>query len=265
MAGSGLGTSVAAQQRLGSLQGWSFVTDSTFVIHKLRIPSERVLKVHAIRKCIEQLGRRGGWTWRGEASGQSVVEFALIIPILLMVFVAIADFGRIFAASIAIEAATRNAAEATANRYVAQPPGGLSLDQPAPAADAAYYNDLHDYAAGVVCAELRDLPSTNYDSGTNSCPDMPVVFVCVHDGQDPACGTKSSPGGSVPGGCDQLAPAPTNSQAGTDSRWVEVRTCSRFTAILNLPLFSFGDFWLQHVNHFTIPCYFALGTADPCG
>ena len=31
---------------------------------------------------------------------------------------------------------------------------------------------------------MRDLPSTNYDAGTNTCPDMPLVMVCIHDSQD---------------------------------------------------------------------------------
>jgi hypothetical protein len=194
-----------------------------------------------------------------------VVEFSLIIPILLMVFVAIADFGRIFAANIAIEAATRNAAEAVANRYVASPPG--LLDQPAPAGDTAYYGPLQAYGAGVVCAELRDLPSTNYDSGTNTCPDMPVVMVCIHDGQDPGCATLASPGGAgTPAECDSFSPSPTNSQlAGQPgARWVEVRTCYHFRAMLNLPLFSLGDFWIQRANEFAIPCYFVTGMAE-CG
>ena len=45
---------------------------------------------------------------------------------------------------------------------------------------------------------------------------------------------------------------------------MEVRTCYRFTAILNAPLFNLGDFWIQRSNHFTVPCYFALGS-DECG
>jgi hypothetical protein len=195
-----------------------------------------------------------------------VVEFAFIIPILLMVFVAIADFGRVFAAIIAIEAATRNAAEATANRYVSVPPGPLNL--PAPAGSSTYYAPLHAYAAGVVCAELRDLPNTNYDSGTNTCPDMPVVVVCVHDSQDTDCGTLASPGQPAPPSeCNGLVPAPSNAQlAGQpQARWVEVRTCYHFTAILDMPLFTLGDFWLQRTNEFTIPCYFALGSAAECG
>jgi hypothetical protein len=195
------------------------------------------------------------------------------MPILMMIFIAIADFGRIFVASIALEAATRNAAEATANRYLAAaPPDSLGvtvpLDQPAPAGDPAYYGPLHTYAAGVVCAELRDLPSTNYDAGTNTCPDMPLVMVCIHDSQDTSCSTVASPGsGGVPAECTGFSPAPNNGQGGSAHprpRWVEVRTCYHFTAILNLPLFSLGSFYLQRTNEFTIPCYFNIGT-DECG
>jgi hypothetical protein len=189
-----------------------------------------------------------------------------------MMFLAIADFGRIFASSIAIEAATRDAAEATANRYVSTPPGMLAtppvtLAQPAPAGDSSYYGPLHSYAAGVVCAELRDQPATNYDALTNSCPDMPIVMVCVHDGQDTDCGSVASPGSApIPAGCALFNPAPTNVQLSSqpNARWVEVRTCYHFTAIINTPLFSLGDFWLQHTNDFTIPCYFAGGSAQ-CG
>ena len=209
-----------------------------------------------------QRGRRSD----GRESGQSLVEFALIVPILLMLFIAIADFGRVFAAIIALEASTRNAAETTANAYLATPPGPLNL--PAPAGDPAYYGALHTAAARVVCAELRNLPGTNYDSGTQTCPDMPVVVVCIHDSQDTSCGSLASPGSpSVPAGCGALSPPPSNGQSGLAHprpRWVEVRTCYRFDPILNLPIFSLGGFWLQRTNEFTIPCYFALGI-DECG
>lgn len=184
----------------------------------------------------------------------------------MVIFIAIADFGRIFAAIITIEAATRNAAEATANQYLATSPG--PLQNPAPAGDPAYYNNLHTYAAGVVCAELRSLPSTNYESATKTCPDMPLVMVCIHDSQDPSCATLASPGALVaPAGCSSLTSAPDNSQGGLPHprpRWVEVRICYHFTALLNLPLFSLGDFWLERTNKFTIPCYFSLGV-DECG
>lgn len=43
--------------------------------------------------------------------GQAVVEFALVVPILLMMVVAIADFGRYYASAVAIESAAREAAD----------------------------------------------------------------------------------------------------------------------------------------------------------
>ena len=43
--------------------------------------------------------------------GQSVVEFALVLPMLLVLLLGVADFGRVFAAGITVEAAARNAAE----------------------------------------------------------------------------------------------------------------------------------------------------------
>jgi hypothetical protein len=211
------------------------------------------------------LNRHRGSPRRGVQRGQSILEFALVVPILLIVFVAIADFGRIFATGIELEAATRNAAEAAANQYLAAPPGGAPLNAPAPAGSSAYYDPLHIVAADVVCAELRELPNTNFDSGTSTCPDMPVVMVCVHDAQDTGCSSVASPGsGIVPAGCNGMTSPPTSAQVGT-MRWVEVRTCYHFTSTLALPLFSFGDFWLQKTASFTIPCYFAIGNPSECG
>lgn len=201
-------------------------------------------------------------------SGQSLVEFALVLPLLLVLLVAVADFGRIFAAGIAVEAATRDAAEATANQYLANPPGPLdAAAAPTPPA-SSYYDPLHHYGAGVVCAELRDQLNTNYDPSTQTCPDMPVVFVCIHDGVDPSCASEASPGtAGVPADCTAVASSPTNAQSGDQpsARWVEVRTCYHFTSLLGLPILSFGDFWLQRTRNFTIPCYFRTGTPNECG
>ena len=198
-----------------------------------------------------------------------MVEFALVLPILLMMFVAIADFGRIFAAMVTLESATRNAAEAAANQYLANPPGAPgTLNLPAPAGDPAYYNALHTVAARVVCNDMRGQPNTNFDAGTGTCPDMPLVMVCVHDSQDTSCSSLASPGSPTPPAqCTSFSPPPDNGQGSATHprpRWVEVRTCYNFTAILNMPLFNLGEFWLQRTNSFTIPCYFTLG-ADECG
>lgn len=48
---------------------------------------------------------------RGTQSGQSVVEFAIVLPVLMLLLIAIADFGRIYASAVAVEAAGREAAD----------------------------------------------------------------------------------------------------------------------------------------------------------
>lgn len=45
------------------------------------------------------------------ASGQSVAEFAIILPVMLMILLGVADFGRLFTSAVAVEAAGREAAD----------------------------------------------------------------------------------------------------------------------------------------------------------
>ncbi len=191
------------------------------------------------------------------------MEFTLVIPILIILVVGIADFGRVFAAGVVLETAARDAAEAAAQEYLSNPPGPLSA--PAPPANDPYYAALHERSARVACAETRELPNSDYQAD-GTCPTWPVVRVCVHDGQDGLCGDPAGPGfaATVPPECSSMAVPPTSSQNGSPERWVEVRLCYRFTALLNLPLFSLGDFYLERQRQFVIPCYFVLGT-DPCG
>jgi Flp pilus assembly protein TadG len=48
---------------------------------------------------------------RDTVRGQSVAELALILPIMMLLAVAVGDFGRIYASMIALESATREAAD----------------------------------------------------------------------------------------------------------------------------------------------------------
>lgn len=194
--------------------------------------------------------------------GQSLVEFALVAPILIFLVVLVADFGRVFAAAVLIEASARNAAETVANEYVASPPGALNV--PAPAYSSAYYGPLHESGYKSVCAEAAELPNSNFDSVTGTCIGSTFVATCIHDGRDACGGVDDDQGATVPAECGDLASPMPSAQGLGASRYVEVRVCYRFESILRLPLLSFGDIWVQRTRTFVIPCYFVLGE-DECG
>jgi len=48
--------------------------------------------------------------WRRKASGQALVEFAFVVPILLVLFLGIVDFGRAYYAGVVAEQAAREGA-----------------------------------------------------------------------------------------------------------------------------------------------------------
>jgi len=211
---------------------------------------------------------------RRRQRGQSLAEFALITPVLLMLVVTVADFGRVFATSVEVEAAARDAAEFAANDYVSNPPpgdGSVPLSAPAPMGDPDYYDALHLKAAKVVCKELRDLPNTIYQSSDDSCQEMPIILVCVHDSADPHCAVQPFNGSpTYPNDCTDFVPPPHTDQVdsgGTDERprrWVEVKVCYHFTSLTQIPWLPWTDLWVQRTRQFDIPCYFAPGTTD-CG
>jgi hypothetical protein len=213
-----------------------------------------------------RLGRRSAPAFRG----QSLVEFSLVLPILMVLLLGIADFGRVFSAGITMEAAARNGAEAVALERLHNPPTTPG--------DQAYYQSLHDLAARTVCHEARSLSNTTYSAGPpESCPDMPVVAVCVHDDHDPWCSVAdavSGHTGAVPPECSQiLDTANRNNASGQEpmSHYVEVRVCYHFTTLFNLHLslpmsagLNLGDVWLERTRTFVIDCPPPPGLLTSC-
>lgn len=190
--------------------------------------------------------------------GQSFVEFALILPLLLVLLLGIADFGRVFQAGIVVEAAARNAAEAAAQEYLQLRRSGDL--------DAADYTALHDVAKGEVCREAERLPNRVGSGG--SCT-MPFTTVCVHDGSD-ICGGDTPPaecaamptdasGNDAPVPAAQFVPD-SNDDA---TAYVTVYVCYEFTTLFNIADVNFpfgaglslGETWLQRERTFAAADY----------
>lgn len=167
--------------------------------------------------------------------GQSMVEFALVLPMLLVLLLGIADFGRVFAAGITIEAAARNAAEAAAQEYVQ-----LVRNKAGGILDSADYGHLHEVARNAACSEASTLPNRTVSGGSCS---MPAVAVCVHDGIDPMCGAEADPSLSE---CNELNQSWSAANLGPGAAplpHVEVVVCYRFTTLINLDGISLPFGW----------------------
>jgi hypothetical protein len=189
----------------------------------------------------------------GSHRGQSFVEFALVLPMLLVLLLGIADFGRVFAAGITTEAMSRNAAEAAAQEYLQ----ARRAAKPSPPLSDAYVA-VRTRAQEVACEEAKTLPNWAASGGTCS---MPIVASCVHDEWGDHCGAPAVP---IPPGCTELASWPPTlpDQAG-GLPYVWVSACYRFTTLFNisdlhLPFgwsLTLGDIWLQRERVFTVADY----------
>ncbi len=191
---------------------------------------------------------------RKRSRGQSVTEFALVIPFLLVILLTVADFGRYFAASLNIESIARTAAEVSAQEYVRAVPSLSGYD----------YNALHGYAWQSVCDEAKGLPNVTYNGPATECTGIPTL-VCVHDGIDPICATGYNVAGGVPPECSVMTDTISNIQTGgsEQSKYVEVRVCYRFSTIFafSIPFVGgdltplSGNFFIQKIRTFTVADY----------
>lgn len=210
-------------------------------------------------------GRAGGGRYAAHlpsapTSGQSLAEFAIVLPLLILILVAVADFARVFTAVITLEAAARDAAEIAAQEYRRTAPSPL----PDPG-DPNYYRDISRKAALVACAEARQLPNTTYDTSTGECPTWPVIRVCVHDGvADNQCGNPINGFRQQDPDCTRTDDPMVADRLATGyepSRYVEVRLCYQFTMLLRLPPLPMditppiGDIYIERARSFTVADY----------
>ena len=192
-----------------------------------------------------------------------MVEFALVLPLLLILLLTVVDFGRIFSAGITIESAARAAAEKASTAYLTE----VTRVAPSPV-DPAGYGRIHDAAWKSVCDEADDLPNAVPGSGGSQCDGLPTV-VCIHDNADPLCDSAYNDGSGIPAGCRSIDPGarPSNTQLAESAAqtwpYVEVRVCYRFSSVMQMTIPFIGgtlsplggDFFLEKTRTFDVANY----------
>src|SRR5918996_5280451 len=99
--------------------------------------------------------------------GQALVEFALILPILILLVVLAIDFGRVFFTSVSLNNATRVAAN-----YAAAYPNGPW------GAGSEYDRAVRSDAGALGCTLPTPLPAPTFPGGTALGAEARVVLSC---------------------------------------------------------------------------------------
>jgi TadE-like protein len=115
---------------------------------------------------------------RRRQSGQSVVEFALVVPVLLLIVIAVADFGRLYNAAVAVESAAREAADYgafQADNWSSTTPANITTtlqEMQRRACTAAQGSHLEGYsgaADGSTCSNPSFSCSLEWGSQSEAC------------------------------------------------------------------------------------------------
>lgn len=123
-------------------------------------------------------------------SGQSVVEFALVVPLMVIILFAIIDFARIYTTMMSVESAAREAADFGTTL-------GAGKWQPGGVADATV-SEMKKRAC-VASSNLPDYVDVDADP-SNGCAN-PSFTYCLADTASGTC-VPSEPPPAAPAGCE---------------------------------------------------------------
>jgi PKD repeat protein/general stress protein CsbA len=110
--------------------------------------------------------------WRGKSRGQSMVEFALLFPVLLLILLVGIDFGRVYLGWVNLQNLTRIAANYAADHATAWvvPQDAVTL--------ARYEKFVRNDAKLMNCDLPPTLPEPQFAAGTALGANVTVSFTC---------------------------------------------------------------------------------------
>ena len=177
---------------------------------------------------------RDARSWR--ARGQSVVEFALILPVALLIVGAVLDVSRVYFAWIDLESATRHAAE-----WVAENPGYTTTGGYYDSTDTANYCNATFPCASAPTSDAKIVMDRSvgtsftkvYTAPTCSSVNVPTVWAAI----------VSTPSTATSDGGNAAYPVAT----------ARVKACYPFRTLFSYPFFTFSGAWHLSVDRtFTI-------------
>jgi Flp pilus assembly protein TadG len=173
--------------------------------------------------------RRSGSTARRKSLGQSVVEFALVLPVALTMVGATLDLARVYSTWSTLEMATRDAAQ-----YVASDPGYTTTGGYYDSTDTTNYCATPPFTTACTSAPSTDAKSvldaetgrTFSKSATQTDCTSPTVWAQL------TTSTSAADGGN------SAYPVAT----------AVITSCMRFRALFAYPFFTQGGDWIIRVQ-----------------
>jgi hypothetical protein len=137
--------------------------------------------------------RHRGAGWRARERGQSVVEFAVVFPLMVILLLAILDLARVYTTILSVESGAREAADYGTTLGAGRWAAGAPMD-----ATVAAMNER-------ACLASRNLPDyTDADADPSTGCENPGFAYCVTSSVGGACGAVDPAAG-----CDDpLRPVP---------------------------------------------------------
>jgi hypothetical protein len=108
------------------------------------------------------LGAAEGARSEPRSRGQSVVEFTIVLPMLLLLILVGLDFGRVFLGWVELNNVVREAAN-----FAASNPNAWNSNTPDAAAQAEYQALVTNDAAGINCTMPSPVPAPSFPDGAN--------------------------------------------------------------------------------------------------